>query len=409
MSTLVDKIFRTGRRALRPQGRVGFVAGLGLASLVLGAGASASNEDTVFAQTPLAIRASRIHVEGGQTIENGVVLIQGRKIAAVGAGVEIPAGAVVLEHAGELSAGLIALRDAAGARGEDLDSTRKLLPEAELAHAFHPEDADFEALVRAGVTSVVLTPNREMLAGGVTCVVKTAGGRLLRRRAHLALSFSAVAISSDRYPTSFGGVLAEYDSCFAEGKGAFAEASAGRLPILMDASARHEVQRAIAFAKEHKLKGLISGAPLVGELATELAEAGLGVVLPAYSGGMDGRIASGAVELANAGVPFGFALDSPGNDGAALRLLAAACLRAGLEQDVALRALTSDAAALAGTAKEIGRIAVGYDADLVLWSGSPLDLGSRVEAVYVDGRLAYQAPREDAATDDDEEDEEGSN
>ena len=41
----------------------------------------------------------------------------------------------------------------------------------------------------------------------------------------------------------------------------------------------------------------------------------------------------------------------------------------------------------AGVDKQVGRLAVGMDADLVLWSGEPLDLASRAETVIVDGRI----------------------
>jgi imidazolonepropionase-like amidohydrolase len=52
---------------------------------------------------------------------------------------------------------------------------------------------------------------------------------------------------------------------------------------------------------------------------------------------------------------------------------------------VAWNALTSEAARIAGVADRIGAIDRGMDADVVLWSGDPLDLGSRISAVYVDG------------------------
>jgi imidazolonepropionase-like amidohydrolase len=90
-------------------------------------------------------------------------------------------------------------------------------------------------------------------------------------------------------------------------------------------------------------------------------------------------------------VPFGFALGSPNNHPANLRLTAAACIRAGLKSSDALRALTSTAAQLAGVADKVGSVQVGLAADLVLWSGEPTDPGSRVMAVYVDGDEVFRA------------------
>ena len=61
------------------------------------------------------------------------------------------------------------------------------------------------------------------------------------------------------------------------------------------------------------------------------------------------------------------------------------CVRAGVERSSAWRALTVDAARIAGVFNRVGSIGPGKDADLVLWSGDPLDLGSSIEGVYVNG------------------------
>jgi imidazolonepropionase-like amidohydrolase len=68
-----------------------------------------------------------------------------------------------------------------------------------------------------------------------------------------------------------------------------------------------------------------------------------------------------------------------------LRFGAVMCVREGVDAKVAWNALTSDAARIAGVADRVGTLDRGMDADIVLWTGDPLDLGSRVTAVYVDG------------------------
>jgi imidazolonepropionase-like amidohydrolase len=60
----------------------------------------------------------------------------------------------------------------------------------------------------------------------------------------------------------------------------------------------------------------------------------------------------------------------------------------------AFRAATSDAARLMGVGDERGSIEPGKRADLVVVSGDPLDfatLEDRIQAVYLDGRLAVPA------------------
>ena len=89
-------------------------------------------------------------------------------------------------------------------------------------------------------------------------------------------------------------------------------------------------------------------------------------------------------------MPLGFKrAGDMGDYSSSLRLSAALAVRAGLDPKAALAALTEGAAQLAGVADRVGALEPGRDADFVLWSGDPLDLSSRLVAVYVDGELAH--------------------
>jgi imidazolonepropionase-like amidohydrolase len=68
---------------------------------------------------------------------------------------------------------------------------------------------------------------------------------------------------------------------------------------------------------------------------------------------------------------------------------------AGGNADMMLRSLTSVAATLAGVGNRVGSIKAGMDADFVLWSGHPVNLASSVQAVYVDGKLAFSQKKKD--------------
>jgi len=364
--------------------RLRSAASAALALLALHSVSSASSADT------FAIQAERVHTGGGQVLKDATVVIADGKIVSIlTAGVEAPQGVDVIEHEGDLSAGLIALQDFSGAKGENHDSTRTLMPDADLSHAYHPDHSDFERLLSEGITSIVLAPARASLVGGVTAVVKTHGGRVLKRRAHLQLSLASSSLRHDRFPTSYAGALTEFDERLESEQGAFGEAQAGKLPVVIRADSKHEVQRAVAFAQEHGLKGAIAGASRSGELAASIRDAGLGVIYRPFTLGMESRSLRSVALLAEAKVPFGFGLEAPLRHPASLRLSAAACMRAGLDAKTAWRALTEDAASIAGVESSVGVVAAGKDADLVLWSAEPLDLGSSVVAVYVDGLRAF--------------------
>jgi imidazolonepropionase-like amidohydrolase len=336
-----------------------------------------------------AIRAAHLHLENGTVLEKGIVLVDGSRIAAVGGGVNVPEGVPLIEHDGHLSAGLIALFEHSGGGGELRDSTRTTLTGGRLAHAFQPGHSQLKALLKEGITSAVLAPRPGALSAGCTAVVKVAGQTVVSERAQLHVGLSSSSLLTNRRPTSYAGALRDLGALLTEGKGDFGDAARGTLPVLIEAGARHEVQRAVGFAVKHNLKGAISGAPLAGELAHDIAAAGLSVICPPLSPGTSGRTLDAVLALADAGVPFGFGVTTPYLHPHTLRMGAAMCVRRGLRPAAALRALTGDAARIAGVADRIGTVAAGRDADLVLWSGPPADLTSSVQAVLIDGQLVY--------------------
>lgn len=337
-----------------------------------------------------AIRADQVLLADGQTLAHGVILVEDGRIAAVGVELDVPEDALVVEHAGTASAGLVALHSYSGSPSELMDSTRSVLPNARVDLSFDPKSEDFADALHAGITSLVLTPIPGSLCAGTSALVKTSGGVVVRKEAQLSLGFSARALRNNRFPTSFGGAVAELDRRFEEPEGNFARAAKQQLPVLLETTSREDVARAIAFAQRHELVGAISGAAWAGELAERIHAAELSVVCGPWRVGEDRRALLAVLALEKAGVPFGFAIDAPGNHPLMLRTGVAMCLREGLGRKAAWRALTSDAARIVGAEDRIGDLSKGLDADIVLWSGDPLDLASQVKAVYVDGKLAWK-------------------
>jgi len=356
------------------------------------AGPGLSNAPSKSEPRTVVLRADRLLLGDGTTIEQGALLVEDGRIRAYGKDVDVPEGAGLVTHTGWISAGLVALHAYAGAPEEMRDSTRPVL-DGSIAWAFDPAHPDFADALAAGITTLVLTPQPSALSGGSSAVVKTARGRVLSREAQLSLGFSAAALSINRYPTSFASAVAELDQRFVRGDGAFGRAKSGDLPVLIEADSREDVLRATAFAKKHKLRGAIYGANWIGELAEQVGEARLAAIFGPFDVGEERRTVQSVLKVAKAGLPFGFGLDSPWKNPESLRLSVALCLREGLDRKQAWRALSSQAAELAGVSEHVGRIDKGVDADLVLWSGDPLDLKSRVEAVFVDGQRVYEAKK----------------
>ena len=68
-----------------------------------------------------------------------------------------------------------------------------------------------------------------------------------------------------------------------------------------------------------------------------------------------------------------------------LPLCAALAVKSGMTPESALASITSRAAEIAGIADRVGSLAPGKDADIVITSGHPINLLSRVRAVFIEG------------------------
>jgi imidazolonepropionase-like amidohydrolase len=378
----------------------------------------ASEEDV------LQVRATEVWPTAGERLRDALVVIADGRIRSVSTGKEADPALPLVQHDGVLTAGLVACRSQAGASGELQDDTRTVLPEARAGYAVDFGDSDFERVRAAGITSLEIAPGPSNLVGGLACVVKSAGGRIRAREATLSLSLTGAALGrstgpsffffsadgteghaqpdggpesteqsqrGNRAPTSYAGALALLRQRFGEGAGVFGRAKRGELPVTIAAWDRHEVLRAVELARELGLQGAIRGAPLAGDPAVveALRASRLGLIVGPYGPDQTRSSLESLRALAAAGIPVAFALDDPARSPLGLRLSAARALRAGAPREAVWKALTEDAAKLAGVGEAVGTLAPGRDADLVLWSGDPLDLTSRVVAVYVDGRRAF--------------------
>ena len=94
-------------------------------------------------------------------------------------------------------------------------------------------------------------------------------------------------------------------------------------------------------------------------------------------------------KLAAAGVEISIITDHPVVPINFLVHQATLSIKEGLDRETALRAITINPARVMGVDDRVGSIAVGKDADLVLWSGDPLVVLQRALSVFIGGRQVY--------------------
>ena len=101
------------------------------------------------------------------------------------------------------------------------------------------------------------------------------------------------------------------------------------------------------------------------------------------------RLAKAGVRVSVASLPLveaGYPRRSDHDASRFLMLAAAQSVAGGLDRKSALRALTIDAAETLGVKERVGSLFPGKDADLVVLTGEPFDIDTRVSMVFVDGK-----------------------
>jgi imidazolonepropionase-like amidohydrolase len=71
----------------------------------------------------------------------------------------------------------------------------------------------------------------------------------------------------------------------------------------------------------------------------------------------------------------------------ALSVCASMCVRYGLDEERAIKAITEYPALILGLDKKLGKIETGFDADVVIWNGHPLDSRSKPDQVFINGHI----------------------
>ncbi len=165
---------------------------------------------------------------------------------------------------------------------------------------------------------------------------------------------------------------------------------ARKLPLVVHADAASDIQRVIELAQRLSLNVVIASGAEAWKQAKQLAAAKIPVIvdplnnLPASFASRGAR-ADSAKLLTDAGVRVAFSTFESHNV-RKLRQAAGNAVRAGLSHDRALEAVTLAPAQIFGQDRSVGRVEPGKVANLVLWSGDPFELSTRVVAVFIRGR-----------------------
>ncbi len=373
---------------------------------------------------PVLIRGATVHTAlERQPLQNTDVLLNNGKIAAVGESLRAPDNARIIEAGGRaLTPGLFAGITGLGIEEVSLEEdtvdnsvalTNELgmmRPEFDVTLAFNPLSAVLDANRAEGITWTLLGAN-----------VVQSGGLIGGQGAAVSLGhgFSPVLEGSRSLFVNLGADAAQFSGTSRAAQYMLIEQAireAGSAPRnieferrmltltgrgilarylkdgrwIVDVDRASDILQLLRLADKHDLQLVILGGSEAWRVATQLSEAKVPVILNALDnlpGSFDqlGARLDNAALLSEAGVRIAFTGGGTHN-ARKIRQIAGNAVAHGLDWYIALRAITRSPAIMLGLADNTGGIRAGFRADVVLWSGDPLEVTSYAENVWIAGR-----------------------
>jgi imidazolonepropionase-like amidohydrolase len=393
-----------------------------------------------FASRPTVIRNVNIFTANGPLIRNGAILMQDGKIIAVGATVNAPANAVIIDGAGKyVTPGIVDDHSHLGAnaapnvwaRSDANELVNPVTGYVWVEHSVWPQDPQFPRDLAGGVTTIQVLPGSGNLFGGRSVVLKVVPASGVQGMKFpgakyglkMACGENPMRVYSTRGPQTRMGDVAGYraawiqaeayrrrwDKWLADKTGdpptrdlnleTLAEALRGNILVHMHCYMADEMLQLIDVSKEfgYKIRSFHHAVEAY-KIADVLAKEGIAASMWADWGGMkmemmDGVRANMAIVHAAGGITIMHSDDASGsqrlNQEAAKAMAAGHAVGINITEEDAIKWMTINPAWALGLEDKIGSLVAGKNADVVLWSGNPFSVYSRAEKVWIDGAMLF--------------------
>ena len=424
-------------------------------TLLLSAAATLAFALPAAAET-VAIVGARIETAGpAGAIPRGTLVMTDGRITAVGANVPVPAGARVIDGAGEVvTPGLIAASTSLTA--SEVEGVRDTHDDAaggglsagfDIGYGVNPASTFVPRARQTGLTRAVVTP--APLSGGegadedgdgrgeaLDARGFPAGGAEVAQRDPGLFGGQASAVRLDDGDTDpvfkprlavtldllRGGPASSRGAAFVLMRSALDEArrfarnravhdrgaeipsrygredlealipvAEGRTPLLVRVQRAADIRQVLRFAAAEHVRVVLEGAQEGWMVAPELAAAHVPVIvdpeddLPQNFDMLGARL-DNAARLNAAGVQVAIVGSRDLNNLRQARFNAGTAVAYGLPYPAALAAVTAVPARIWGFGDRAGTLEPGRDADVVVWTGDPLELSTWPTAVFIGGR-----------------------
>ena len=388
----------------------------------------------------ILIKNGLVKTMAGEDIENGQVLLDGDKIAAVGKKVSAPVDAQVIDAAGCIVApGFVEGHchigldeEAIGFEGDDYNEmTDPVTPQMRGIDGLNPMDEAFFDAYSHGVTTAVTGPGSANVVGGTFLAVKLCGKRVdnmvVKNPVAMKIAFGenpkrCYGASQKKMPMTRMGTAAllrellvkaqnyreEMDAYEADPKNnkkptydcklhAMLPVMRKEIPLKSHAHRADDIFTSLRIAKEFDLDITLDHCTEGHLIADELEKEGKGCLVgPTFGAKSKFELKNKCWDTPKAMVEHGLKTaiitDAPVIPLKYLPLCAGLAINAGLDEQEAWKAVTINPAVITGIADRVGSLEVGKDADVAIYKGNPLtDLQYTTKYTLINGQIVYQA------------------
>jgi imidazolonepropionase-like amidohydrolase len=387
----------------------------------------------------LAITGGKILTISNGIIENGIILIKDGKIENVGKNISVPQDYECIDVSGKIvMPGLIEAHchigigeSAAAWAGTDYNEiSDPATPHMRAIDGIkvNSDYNDFEAALKAGITTVQILPGSANVIGGTGVVLKTVPKTIVDEMVILEPSGMKVAFgenpkrvygeSQKKVPytrMAESAILREWLSSaktYLKKKELFANnpeklpdldlklealglVLKHKIPLRVHAHRSDDLATAIRIAEEFNVDMSWEHGTEGQFIADWLAQKNIPVTWGKCTSGRGTkwenrkRDYTTLSKFHQAGVKFAIQTDAVNDTIGFLPICASLAYKDGLPYDAALKSITLNAAEIIGLEERIGSIEKGKDADLRILDGDPLDIIAKVEMVLVNGEVVY--------------------
>ncbi len=368
------------------------------------------------------------------TIERGSVWVHQGKIAGVGATVNAPADATVINATGKfLTPGIIDPHSHSALGNDVNEATSPVTPSMMMIDAFDNMDSALYRALAGGVTTELLLHGSANVIGGQAVVIKNKYGlprdQMLFPNAPRSIKFASgenpkrVYGRRNELPSTRMGTFEVMRQSFEDAKAymaswdaynarvarndkdavapkrdlkleALADVLRGKLQVQIHCYRADELLTEEAIAKEYGYKiRAFHHALEMYKVGDQIAPTGTAIATFAdwwgYKQEAWDAIPWNAVLAMRKGVRVAIKSDSEDYTRRLNQEAAKAIRYGGATEEEALKMITLNAAWIVGVDDRVGSIEVGKDADLVIWDGYPLSTTGVPEKVLIDGDLYF--------------------